>query len=60
MKQYSIEYNQNGGEYTGYVTVTCNSLKQIDAYTVEADGVKFKFDEAIVGVEDVTAEAGVA
>jgi hypothetical protein len=45
--EYRIEYEINGGEYTGYVMVECKSLKVLDARTVSADGVQIMVDEDI-------------
>jgi len=47
MKQWTIEVSQNGWEYTGIVHIAANEVKQIDSYTVVADGVTITFDEEI-------------
>lgn len=52
MKQrWIITTLQNGGEYFGYTTITCQILRQCDSTTVSADGVVISFDEAIHQIE---------
>lgn len=47
MELWTIEVQQNGGEYTGYVDVEAENVEQVDDRTVIADGVRLTFDEEI-------------
>ena len=48
LEPFYIEISQNNWEYTGRCIITAKELKQIDDFTVKADGVTIEFDEEII------------
>lgn len=52
MSEYIIMVNQNGGEYRGWVKVTCGTLTQLDERRVKADDAVIEFDENISGIQE--------
>jgi len=57
MKNWTIKYEQNAGEYTGYIVVTAHELQQLDSRTVNADAVTITFDEDILEITSKDAGA---
>lgn len=52
MKTYIVEFEENGSEYTGWLKVTCNKIKQIGNNTFIVDGVMVEIDEKIIEIEE--------
>lgn len=55
-KKWRIEIEQNGGEYTGWVDITAETVERTDKYSLIADGVVMSFDEEI-WIDSVTPNA---
>ena len=54
MKYYIIKFSENGGEYTGTLTVSCNSLARVnDERTIKLDDVTITIDEPIDNIEEI-------
>ena len=47
MKVWYVEFEENGGEYTGHMEVKCKELKQLNERTILADNVEIIIDEDI-------------
>ena len=47
MKVWYVEFEENGGEYTGHMEVKCKKLKQLNEKTILADNVEIVIDEDI-------------
>ena len=59
MKTYEITFEENGNEYTGYLKVKCNELKQINENTFKADEVMITLDENIINIEELSQQKAV-
>jgi hypothetical protein len=55
VKQYKVIFDENGGEYEGWLIVTCNtSEKDNDNNRIfYADGIKIEIDEKILSIVKV-------
>lgn len=47
-----VTFEENGSEYTGYLTIECTTLNQIDNRTIEVNGALISIDEDIIYIED--------
>lgn len=47
MKEWTIQIEQNGGEYHGYVDIQAENVEQVNDRTIIADGVRMIFDENV-------------
>jgi hypothetical protein len=48
--KWIVRFEENGGEYTGYVYITANEISQETPYVILADGVSIEFDEVIIEI----------
>jgi len=44
---WTVQIEQNGGEYHGWVDIEAENVEQVDDRTIIADGVRMTFDENI-------------
>jgi len=51
MERWLVSFQENGGEYTGYMCIFAKKVMRIDEKTIKADGVKIHMDEVIEGIE---------
>lgn len=56
--KYTVYVEQNGGEYTGWVTVECDQLTQVNDHKIIADHVVIEFDEFIESIKTGDAIRG--
>lgn len=50
-KVWTIEIEQNGGEYSGQVYITAEKVDQTDRFSIIADGIEIVFDEEIIEIK---------
>ncbi len=55
MKRWIITFEQNGGEYTGWLEILCNKIEldEQDDCVLYADGMRIQIDEKIIEVEEM-------
>ncbi len=49
--KWTIEYEENAGEYTGTLIIAARNLNQLNNYVVIADEVVITFDEKIIKID---------
>lgn len=47
MKNYQVELSENGWEYTGYISIDADDVKQIDKNKLIVNGALIEFDEEV-------------
>lgn len=55
MKKWQIKFDENGGEYTGFLIVTANDMHadEDDETAFFADSVHVKIDERITSIDEI-------
>ena len=48
--KWTVSFDENGGEYTGYLFIEGKAIKQTEAKTFWVDGVKITIDERIQSI----------
>lgn len=54
MKKWKVEIQQNGGEYTGWITFYANSVQIKNITILIVDGNEMEFDEAVENFYEVS------
>lgn len=49
-KEWTIYFDQNGGEYTGYVSIKAKSVKQTGPKSFSVDDADVELDENITSI----------
>lgn len=54
-RRWQVKFDENGGEYTGYVIITATRVYRAEypnhERVIYADGMKIEFDEAVIDIQ---------
>ena len=50
-RSWTVSFDENGGEYTGHLTVTAVSVIWVNSHTFKADDIEIELDERIISID---------
>jgi len=53
MKKFSVEFQENGEEYSGFLLIECKTFKKVNETTIKVNGALIEIDEDIVKIKEL-------